>query len=159
MRWRLWGVTAGLLVVLAGCGATSAVKTTPAQATPGSAALNGCLVQTSGAATTPADTTLSDGSGGQFQTVTVTVGQTIEVRLRADIRWTMAPLSPAGAMTIQSPQSVYDVATRQCVWRFTATTTGAVDLDFTGGLVCAPTAACPAIAAIQRFTVTIKGSL
>jgi hypothetical protein len=81
-------------------------------------------------------------------------GQVAEIRLTATIQWGVTQ-SAAGILASPQPQDWYDAAGAVCVWRYTAAQAGMVKLSFTGGPVCAPNSACPAIAAISQYEITV----
>jgi hypothetical protein len=144
----------------AGCGSTSASSThgsIPAgQVTP-SRALNGCPVQQIPVDGSPkADVTVTGKNDAFDQPVTLKVNQILEARLPAGIQW---HLDVTDAKQILQPvglQGWFDQVHMACVWQFSAASTGTAKLSFSGGLVCEPNTACPAIAAAQGYDVTVK---
>ncbi len=149
------------LTALVACGSRpqAHAPATAATKTPSKAALNGCLEQP-GQATMPQDAadvvlTQHDPSAPSFvQAVTVYIGQIIEVRLPTTIYWALAP-HDVDIVADAPPQSLLDVTDQVCVWRFVAKQIGTTPLNFSGGLVCAPDQACPAIAAIKQYAITV----
>jgi hypothetical protein len=102
---------------------------------------------------------VSAGPGGtpaKAVLVSLNKGQTLEVRLTATVRWMLNMQGDQTILTPASPNGWYDASTKNCVWRFTAVSQGYVTLSFSGGLVCAPNTACPALASVQGYDVTVQ---
>jgi hypothetical protein len=89
-------------------------------------------------------------------TATIKVGQVLRVQLSAGIRWNLNQSDKGADLAAITPFGYFHEPDGTCIWNFTAATAGKVNLNFTGGLVCAPNTACPAIAAIAAFTVTVQ---
>lgn len=174
------GVMLLLTLSLVGCGRTSsgpgypsqnggsASPTSPthgAESTPGSAALNGCSIQQAPTDWPPANVVfLATSAQGATVTashdmslhVTVTQQQIIDVRLDATYRWSVTASPSPAVLAMAQPAGWYDATQRQCVWRFTAASTGVTGLQLTGPLVCPPQTPCPALAAIASYVITVK---
>ncbi len=155
----LWLLLA--MLCIAACapgGAFGSINPTALVATPGSAALNGCSAQKppAGVAGTSADVVVTQGGDITGQPVALSVGQTLEVRLSATIYWRVQNQDTSGILTTTRAIGWYDGTLKDCLWRFTAVKAGSATLNFSGGLVCPPNAACPAIAAIQQYHVTVR---
>jgi hypothetical protein len=129
-----------------------------ANPTPGSADLNGCAAQhaPAGVAGKSADLVVTQGGDYTGQPVALRQGQTLEVRLPATINWGMQTRDADGILTTSEATGWYDATLRDCLWRFTAVKAGSVTLNFAGGPVCAPNTACPAIAAVQQYNITVR---
>lgn len=167
---RRWGAMLACLVLLlfvaacspAGGSGTSVGNTAPtATPAPGSPQLNGCPTQhpPAGAQGHPADVVVGPGgSPEEGMPVTLNMGQTLEVRLAATIRWGLHIQDAGHNLTTDQATGWYDASTKSCVWRFRAVGAGNVTLSYSGGLVCEPNSACPALAAIQQYNVTIRAS-
>ena len=150
-------------LVFAGCGSTSATASTPGNLPPGGAVtpsprLNGCptqLIPVDGAA--KADVVLKIG-GTQIKPVvtTIKVGQRLRVQLPANVLWHLSGQDVNKSLQGNSPFGYYSQPDGLCIWDFTALTPGEVQLAFSGGLVCAPDTACPAIAAVADFTIKVQ---
>ena len=126
---------------------------------PGSSALNGCPVQSApaSASTKPVDVILTDTNGAiAAQPTSVNVGQTLEVRLAASVRWALSLQDPQHVVTSAESEGWYDAAQQLCIWRFTAATPGSAALVYAGGLVCAPGSQCPTIAKAEEFDITVQ---
>jgi hypothetical protein len=82
-------------------------------------------------------------------------GQALEVRLPATINWGMQKQDTGGVLTTNEATGWYDANFKDCLWRFAAVKAGSATLSFSGGPVCAPNTACPALAAIQQYNVTV----
>lgn len=142
--------------VLAGC--ANGLSTPPV---PGSPQLNGCQTQTA-PNLPPADVVLT-GAGTQstptsdFTTQgSMKQGQTLDVHLAATVNWQLATPPSSTVLQVMSPQSWYDASDKTCIWRMQAVGSGSTQMEFTGGLVCAPGDACPAIAGVARFNITVS---
>src|SRR5579862_8747108 len=140
-----------LLPTTVSAGVATPVATTYANTTP--ATTGGVGVSGTAIVATP---------GGQAtvpppfdQQVKARVGQTIEVRLRASVVWSLTQAG-AQALAAQNTKSWYDAAHQACVWQFVAAHAGVTHLTFTGGLVCPHDQPCPVVAAIQMFDVVVR---
>lgn len=168
MRLHTTLLTIVLVGLLAACGSATNARhggvlnpSAPlaGAATPGSAQLNGCQTQPPATFTTLLPgriLTQSDASQGLSDSIGLMLhaGQVIEVRLAATIRWGVL-MQPEGILRVEQPAGLYDPATQLCIWRITALAPGKVTLDFTGGPVCPPRSACPALAMISRFVIGV----
>jgi hypothetical protein len=157
-------VGAFVALLLAGCGSTpsglpnaSAGTTTPAGVVTPTSAYNGCPAKQIPVDTSSqADIVVTDQGAALHQPISLHVGQTLEVRLRASVIWQLVKTDAGHALQAAEPQGWYDGSAETCVWRFAASATGTVTLNFSGGLLCAPNSACPAIAAVQDYAVTVS---
>ncbi|HLV97413.1 MAG TPA: hypothetical protein VKT82_01940 [Ktedonobacterales bacterium] len=151
----IWPLLALLCLAACAPGGNGSGATTP---TPGSADLNGCAAQQppAGVAGKSADLIVTQGGDYTGLPVALRQGQTLEVRLPATIIWRLQQQDAAGILTTNEATGWYDATLKDCLWRFTAVKTGSATLSFSGGLVCPPNAACPAIAAIQQYNVTVR---
>ncbi len=147
-----------LLLALALAGCANGLSTPPV---PGSPQLNGCQTQTT-PTFPPADVVLT-GAGSQstptsdFTTQgSMKQGQTLDVHLAATVNWQLTTAPSSTLLQVMSPQSWYDASDKTCIWRMQAIGSGSAQMEFTGGLVCAPGDACPAIAGDARFNITIS---
>jgi hypothetical protein len=143
------------LLLLAACGASTTAQ--GGGVTP-SASLNGCPTQL-----IPVDPfgkpdlilTQQSDPGTFVKSVTVTQGQSLEIRLPAHISWRLTASDPAQTLAMAQPAGWYNSQLLACIWRFSAVSPGEANLDFSGGLVCAPGSACPAIAAVAQYHITV----
>jgi hypothetical protein len=158
--WRARGgalLIAACLALLAACGSSTLGGTT--QPTP-SSSLNGCpsrLIPVD-PPRRPADVVLTQQNdpGSNFRTVTVSVGQSIEIRLPASFDWRLARGEPDPAvLALANPAGWYNSSLRACIWRLSAAAPGTAELEFAGGFVCEPGVACPALAAVARYKITV----
>jgi hypothetical protein len=159
VRWRALLVVASLacLTLLAACGGSATAGGTPTQ-TPASAS-NGCPSQLIPVdSPRPPDVVLTQQSdpGSNVKTVTVTKGQVIEIRLPASFTWHLSQGEPSSVLEVAAPAGWYNSALRACIWRFDAASSGTAQLDFAGGPVCDPGKACPAIAVIAQYKITVS---
>ncbi len=152
------GATLLLAVGIAGCGATSntsvAVQPTATTFIP-SSSLNGCPTQHIPVDRSQADVIVSDAQQSPKQPVSIAINKTLEVRLLATYTWQLEPPAPATILSLSQQAGWYDDTNKSCDWLFTASTAGQVTLQFSGGLVCPPGVACPALAAIAKVTVNV----
>src|SRR5579863_7968411 len=144
-----------LLLVWALVGCATGLSTPPV---PGSPQLNGCQTQTV-PNYPPADVVLTGASSqstptAQFTTQgAMTQGQTLDVHLAATVNWRLTTPPDTSVLQVLTTQSWYDASDKTCIWRMQAVGSGNTQMEFTGGLVCAPGDTCPAIAGDARFTI------
>jgi hypothetical protein len=154
------------MLASAGCGITNTAAAnapTPTDFPPGTAvtptaSLNGCPVQQIPVDGSPKADVLVTHGGNQDVPVTATlkVGQRLRVQLPANILWHLGGQDPNKSLEGVSPFGYFARDSGTCIWDFQAAVPGTVQLAYSGGLVCAPNTACPAIAAIADITVTVK---
>lgn len=163
---RPWSLVIGcvlLLALLAACApgasntasSSNAPTATATTAASGNAGLNGCPTESPPAdAGTKADVVVTF-TGAEGQTVTLTKGQTLEVRLPAAMRWSLSTQGAANVLTPSATNGWYDAGLDNCVWRFVAANQGNATLAFGGVAVCKPKTECPAIAVAQDYDITV----
>lgn len=146
-----------VLFGVAGCGASSSSAAhIPATTVTPTRALNGCPTQLIPVDGSPRYAVLVPTQSDAFdQAVTLPAGQVLEVRLSAGIRWHLVITDAASVLQPASPQGWYSDKFKACIWEFAGNTAGQAKLQFSGGLVCAPNAVCPALAAAQTYTVNV----
>ena len=145
-------------LALAGCGSISTASTTiGAQVTP-STSFNGCPTKHIPVDGPPkADVVLTKGGSEQTPTpATITVGQVLRVQLPAAIQWQLTQSDGGSSLQSIDPFGYFHSPDLSCIWNFIAQTPGTIHLAYSGGLLCAPGSACPAIAAIADFTITVQ---
>lgn len=134
----------------------AAVATTTLGGTPGALA-NGCPEQQAPAsAGTKPDVAVGNQFGGTGS-ASLAVGQLLEVRLGASLRWTLTLSDPTHVLAPVDHNGWYDPGQNTCVWRFTGQTPGTVTLVYGGRPICEPDKACPQFVIASDFTVTVKG--
>lgn len=159
-RWLATGLPLLLALALASCG--GGLTTTPAQPVPGSPQLNGCQTQQAPTNLAPADVVLTGAGSTSTPTSDFTThgkmkqGQTLDIHLAATVKWQMSTPPTSSVLQVMEPQSWYDAQDSTCIWRMQAIGTGDTEIDYTGPFVCPPSGACPAIAAIARFNITVS---
>jgi hypothetical protein len=104
---------------------------------------------------TPADITIGANGGQASSSITMQVGQTLQIQLSASYKWTAATTGPAGVLTAHPDNGWHDTANGTCVWQFTAAAKGQVTLSFTGRPICAAGVACPQIILLQQYTIAV----
>jgi hypothetical protein len=156
-------IVGAALVLIAGCGGTpaaspgaagTATATLKPMLTPGTAALNGC----------PEQRIPVDSGGNPFvvttfdadHPVTVSVGKTIEIQLRATTRWGLQKQDSGNILGDLAPEGYFNAALKACVWRYAVQSAGTARLTFTGSPVCAPGVQCPAIAEIEELIISAQ---
>jgi hypothetical protein len=157
------GAAFALGCALAGCGSTSltasgsGTSSPPTSAITPTRALNGCPAQQVPVDGFPRADVLVTGQNEAFnQPVALHKGQILEVRLQAGIYWHLAANNSQQALANLGLAGWYNDAQKACIWEYTASAAGTATLNFSGGLVCLPNTACPAIAAAQTYTVTVR---
>lgn len=145
-----------------GGGGTSTPPGGQATHTPDPSRLDGCLLaqMPADAAAFHADVVVTQ-SGQNPQQVSLTVGERLQVRLISTFRWQLRESDPNASLAPTSAEGWFETGSSAgagaCVWDFTAAHAGSVTLDYAGGAVCLPDVACPAIAAVATFDVTVRG--
>jgi hypothetical protein len=82
------------------------------------------------------------------------VGDLVQIQLTGAWHWT---LSSAPSQLDATPYAgAYDQTRQICFWDFRALSAGSAKVDFTGTPRCESGQACPAIARVETFTVTVS---
>jgi hypothetical protein len=149
--------SAGAQPVQASPTAANASPTPAPSPTPGSPQLNGCPAKQppAGAQGHAADVVVTERGTEDSQPITLTTGQTLEVRLPAIMRWRMILQDTSAVLSTNEATGWYDATLKDCRWLFTALKAGGAALSFTGTMVCAPKSECPTVAILQQYTVTV----
>ena len=128
---------------------------TPAPAATVGASGNGCPAQQPPAsAANPPDVVATAGVACGA-TASLCACQVLEVRLAANLRWSLTVQDPAGALAPAAPNGWFDAALQSCVWRFTGQATGAANLAYNGRAICKPGAICTNFVILESFAVTV----
>jgi len=160
-KGKLVGAVAALLLLgLAGCGVSS---------TNTGGAGNVASIPTGGATkgvTHPVcpdtTTTVSWSSATSAQLslaqprATVTVGQSVEVALPANLQWTYSPTSGQGIVQLQQPAGYYDASRQSCIWRFVTLAKGQATLAYSRIAVCVPGTKCSQVAMAVPLDLTVS---
>ena len=160
VRWRFSLVVFSLIVLcgVTGCGLSGVTSdTTRASGVTPTRDLNGCpshLIPVDGSP--KYDVLVPTTYDGTEQAVTLPVGHVLEVRLSAGINWHLVVTDAASVLQLAAPQGWYNDTFKACIWEFSGNSAGQAKLQFSGGLVCLPNDPCPAIAAVQTYTITVK---
>lgn len=81
------------------------------------------------------------------------IGDVVEVRLSANMRWTTPADGVASVLTPLQPQGGLDSQGQTCSWVYQVKATGSAALTYIGVFNCEPNSACPAIAEDEEFTI------
>ena len=92
---------------------------------------------------------------GSNSTVTAHVGDVIEIQLSFGHRWT-GPTTSGGGLQLQTPAGYASIATKMCIWRFSAQSTGLTQLTFLAEAICEKDQVCPQYAIVVTFTIVVK---
>ncbi|HEV8191836.1 MAG TPA: hypothetical protein VGP82_10185 [Ktedonobacterales bacterium] len=90
------------------------------------------------------------------RTVTVHVGDIVQVRLPSTSRWSFQAVQGAAALTSIAPSGMYAPALKACVWTFQATSAGAETLRYAGAPICKPGQPCAAYRIAMDFSVNVS---
>lgn len=90
------------------------------------------------------------------RTVSVHVGDTVQVRLPSTSRWSFQARSAAAVLTAIAPSSAYAPSLNACVWTFQAKAIGAETLSYGGAPICKPGQACATYRIAMDFTVNVS---
>lgn len=83
------------------------------------------------------------------------VGDLVQVRLPASLRWSYAGSAPAG--TLLQPAGYEDLAAKACVWNFRPVSAGTLSLRFSGSGICDAKTKCPQFQLAAFYTVVVSG--
>ncbi len=156
-RSSTWLSTLALLLLLgfvSACGTSSGTAGGTAIPISSQASTYGCPNDTL-VTTAPAKAAVVLGLKNNNSAVTVDKGDTVEVDLPFGHLW-QGPDDLQGYMTMQTPSGYAFSASKMCVWRFTATSSGHLALRFFGRAICKKGAACPMYIMSVSFAITIR---
>jgi hypothetical protein len=155
-RLALLALTLGTL--LAGCGYSTANGAGPGGDTGGSGPITGtsirpCVgpyadVEVEGQPALTLSDTSTTTSGRAH------VGDLVQIQLTGTWHWTLSSAPPQFVATQYA--GAYDQARQVCFWNFRAQSAGNAKVDFTGSPRCESGQACPAIARVETFTITVS---
>lgn len=156
LLFSMISLAALLPFVLAACGLTGGPQSGTPTPTPtqGYGTAHGCPSDTVVTPTPPAANVtikLSDANA----TITVHVGDVIEVQLPFGLRWTGPAISGSG-LQLQTPAGYASTATGMCIWRFHALRAGTTHLTFSARAICKPGQVCPQFVLAILFTIVVK---
>ena len=147
----LWLAAALMTMLLTGCGAAGAVgggsSGRPGVTTPSGTVPPPCAGAPVGGATPHVTLGVSD----ENHTVSVPVGDVVEIRLDGQHVWRPGSVSPASALTPIGPQGVLEQGA--CVWEFRVARPGDAVVTFIGTALCPPNTMCPQYALVARFAL------
>jgi len=163
VRRSAWFALGSLLVllvfVLAACGYnsggstnTGSGSTTGATPTP-TASAYGCPGTIMTTAPAPAKIVLKPSNSNS--TVTAHVGDVVEVDLPFGQAWT-GPTTSQGELQLQGTAGSAVTASKMCIWRFTAQSTGTTQVVFYGRAICQKSQMCPAYITRIPYTIVIQ---
>ena len=162
-RRSAWFALGSLLVllvfVLAACGYNSGGSTnTGSGSTTGttptaSANTYGCPGAVMTTAPAPANIVLKPSNSNA--TVTAHVGDVVEIELPFGQAWT-GPTTSQGELQLQGTAGSAVTASKVCVWRFTAQSTGTTQVEFYGRAICQMGQMCPAYITRIPYTIVVQ---
>ena len=88
-------------------------------------------------------------------TVVAHTGDTIEFLLPFGMRW-RGPTASQGTLKIEEPYGYALKSENSCVWHFTASGTGKVEVQFSGSAICKAGTFCPMYVMLVPFTIEVK---
>jgi hypothetical protein len=159
---RTWFALGSFLVLLvfalAACGSNTSggSTTTGAGSTatpPATASAYGCPGTVMTTAPSPAKIVLKQSDSNS--TITAHVGDVVEIDLPFGQTWT-GPTASQGELQLQGPAGYAVTASKMCVWRFTAQSTGTTQVEFYGKAMCQKGQMCPLYIMRIPFTIVIK---
>ncbi len=166
---RMAALAALAALFVAGCGVTmttttpagaaaSATATASSSGTPGGVTkyATGCPEATQ-SVTWPSAPTVIVTSHMNNGTVSVKVGQTVEVDLPFGHAYQLMPGTSGSVLRLDAPAGYGDAAKQACVWHFTATQAGGAQLTYTVGPVCIGHEQCPQYLGTFRINVSVSG--
>ena len=159
---RTWFALGSFLVLLvfalAACGSNTSggSTTTGAGSTatpPATASAYGCPGTVMTTAPSPAKIVLKQSDSNS--TITAHVGDVVEIDLPFGQTWT-GPTASQGELQLQGPAGYAVTASKMCVWRFTAQSTGTTQVEFYGKAICQKGQMCPLYIMRIPYTIVIK---
>src|SRR5579859_3948604 len=161
IRWSAWFALSSLLILLvfalAACGYNSGGSTNTGSTTgttpTTSASAYGCPGTVMTTAPAPAKIVLKPSNSNA--TVTAHVGDVVEVDLPFGQAWT-GPTTSQGELQLQGTAGSAVTASKMCIWRFTAQSTGTTQVEFYGRAICQKGQMCPAYITRIPYTIVIK---
>jgi hypothetical protein len=94
---------------------------------------------------------------GTAQSVSLTLGQRLEIRLDPTIQWSLTSADPGHILQSSAPEGWYDTSSNACVWRFVAVSAGSAQLTFSGLVLCQPADVhCVAVAETATVEVAVR---
>ena len=147
-----------LVFVLAACGSNSGGTTTGSGSTTGttptaSGSAYGCPGTVMTTAPAPANIVLKPSNSNS--TVTAHVGDVVEIELPFGQAWT-GPTTSQGELQLQGTPGSAVTASKMCVWRFTAQSSGTTQVEFFGRAICQKGQMCPAYITRIPYTIVIQ---
>ncbi len=159
---RTWFALGSFLVLLvfalAACGSNTGGGSTTSGAgstatPPATASAYGCPGTVMTTAPSPAKIVLKQSDSNA--TITAHVGDVVEIDLPFGQTWT-GPTASQGELQLQGPAGYAVTASKMCVWRFTAQSTGTTQVEFYGKAMCQKGQMCPLYIMRIPFTIVIK---
>jgi hypothetical protein len=102
-----------------------------------------------------ADVIVNEGNGAT-QTLTLRQAQRLEIHLDSQVKWELRVEDPQRILLGATSQGWYDAASKTCVWRFIAQSTGDAQLVFSGTPPCPFLKTCPSSDRSATYRVTIQ---
>lgn len=161
-RRRTWFALGSFLTLmifaLAACGANTGSGTTSTGSSPATTPTTtvsayGCPGAVMTTAPAPAKIVLKQSDSNT--TITAHVGDVVEIDLPFGQVWT-GPTTSQGELQLQTPVGYALTASKVCVWRFTAQSTGTTQVEFLGKAICQKGQLCPLYIMRIPYTIVIK---
>ena len=159
---RTWFALASFLVLLVfaltACGSNTGGSTT----NPGSSSITaatptvsvyGCPGAVMTTAPSPAKIVLKQSDSNT--TITAQVGDVVEIDLPFGQAWT-GPTTSQGQLQLQGSAGYAVTASKMCVWRFTAQSTGTTQVEFYGRAICQKSQVCPLYIMRIPYTIVVR---
>lgn len=162
LQRRTWFALGSILVllvfVLAACGSNTGGGTTTTGAgstptPPTTASTYGCPGTVMTTVPSPAKIVLKQSDSNT--TITAQVGDVVEIDLPFGQTWT-GPTASQGELQLQGPAGYAVTASKMCVWRFTAQSTGTTQVEFYGKAICQKGQLCPLYIMRIPYTIVVK---
>jgi hypothetical protein len=161
---RTWFALGSFLVLLvfalAACGSNTGggstktgSGTTPVVTPTTTASLYGCPGTVMTTSPSPAQIVLKQSDSNS--TITAHVGNVVEIDLPFGQAWT-GPTTSQGELQLQGPAGYAVTASKMCVWRFTAQSSGTTQIEFYGKAICQKGQVCPLYIMRIPYTIVIK---
>ena len=118
---------------------------------------NGCPIQTIPVdPLPPAKVIVNQPSGANTAPITLSMGQSMEIRLSSAIAWHLNLADPNQILTATGLAGWYNKTLKTCIWRYDATKVGSATFTFIGSALCQAGETCSQIAIESDFEVNVQ---